>query len=367
MASTVGTRPNHYELLGLTPKATSEEVARAFAQAMSLFRPHSFRDLAGLSVAYETLRDPARRRAYDASIGLAPEPRSSAVRQGWQFVGSVRAGPVARPAGDPLHRPAPQPLPEQQPRLEESVDARVAAITAKLKQLSEPRPEAEQPPVAEPKRDAAVEPVIEHIISVGRAEKDRLRGEGRSFEWKRPAVAVLGLVLGVGLVGAWAGMTAGNEVEAEQSGRAVTLPVPPPKAAPAVTASEPVAEASFAEPPAERPMRVARARRAPAPTAIKPAEPLADVAEVLQNSAEPTAEPAVADAQPVAATSAKLPLSNATIARTIGRIGYACGEVASAAAVDGHAGVFNVTCTSGHTYRAAPVRGRYHFRRVAGP
>ena len=215
MASTVGTRPNHYELLGLTPKATSEEIAGAFAQAMSLFRPHSFRDLAGLSVAYETLRDPARRRAYDASIGLAPEPRPQAIRQGWQFVGSVRAGPVARPAGDPLHRPAPVPVREPEAHPEESVDARVAAITAKLKQLAEPRAEAEQAAVDEPKRDAAVQPVIEHILSVGHAEKDRLRDEGRSFEWKRPAVAVLGLVLGVGLVGAWAGMMAGNEVEAE--------------------------------------------------------------------------------------------------------------------------------------------------------
>ena len=107
MVSTIGTRPNHYELLGLTPKATGSEIARSFAREMSMFRPHSFGGLAELSIAYETLRDPARRRAYDASIGLAPEPKPPADQPGWQFVGSLRAGPVARPRVDPLHRPAP--------------------------------------------------------------------------------------------------------------------------------------------------------------------------------------------------------------------------------------------------------------------
>jgi len=34
--------------------------------------------------------------------------------------------------------------------------------------------------------------------------------------------------------------------------------------------------------------------------------------------------------------------------------------------VKGKGGVFKVTCSSGHSYQAAPVRGRYHFRRVAG-
>jgi hypothetical protein len=58
-------------------------------------------------------------------------------------------------------------------------------------------------------------------------------------------------------------------------------------------------------------------------------------------------------------------LPNAVIARTIGRIGYPCGQVAATSAA-GTPGVFTVTCTSGHSYRAAPVHGRYRFRRVAG-
>ena len=49
---------------------------------------------------------------------------------------------------------------------------------------------------------------------------------------------------------------------------------------------------------------------------------------------------------------------------TIGHIGYSCGSIASATPV-GSDGVFTVTCTSGHSYRASPVRGRYHFRRLS--
>ena len=58
-----------------------------------------------------------------------------------------------------------------------------------------------------------------------------------------------------------------------------------------------------------------------------------------------------------------MPLSDATVARTIQRIGYSCGKVSSTSAGDG-AGVFTVTCTSGQAFQARPVRGRYHFRRL---
>jgi hypothetical protein len=60
-----------------------------------------------------------------------------------------------------------------------------------------------------------------------------------------------------------------------------------------------------------------------------------------------------------------MPLPNKVIAQTIHRIGYSCGNVASTSAVEGSSGVFTVTCTSGETYQASPVRGRYHFRKVA--
>jgi hypothetical protein len=73
-------------------------------------------------------------------------------------------------------------------------------------------------------------------------------------------------------------------------------------------------------------------------------------------------QPAMVEAASSAA--AALPLSKATIARTIHKIGYSCGQVASTSPVDGQAGAFTVTCTSGQSYRASQVRGRYRFKRL---
>jgi len=61
---------------------------------------------------------------------------------------------------------------------------------------------------------------------------------------------------------------------------------------------------------------------------------------------------------------ARMPLPGPVVARTIRRIGYRCDRVASATAMADGPGAFLVTCSSGDSYRAAPVRGRYHFRRV---
>jgi hypothetical protein len=74
---------------------------------------------------------------------------------------------------------------------------------------------------------------------------------------------------------------------------------------------------------------------------------------------------AVEAAPAAGVVAANLPLPNRVIARTIERIGYPCGQIASSVPV-GAGGAFTVTCTSGHSYQAAPVRGRYHFRRLRG-
>jgi len=96
--------------------------------------------------------------------------------------------------------------------------------------------------------------------------------------------------------------------------------------------------------------------------------PEAQSGETAQSSQNPSdkiaTEQAAAESPSVEATSARMPLPNAVIARTIGRIGYPCGQVASTTAMEGASGAFKVTCTSGHSYRAAPVRGRYRFRRL---
>ena len=93
MATKVTARPNHYEVLGLTPDATGEQVAQAFARELSLLRPRPFGSLADVTIAYETLRDPAKRKAYDS-------------RSAW---GGSRCGPLQRrlPTGNrflPGHR-----------------------------------------------------------------------------------------------------------------------------------------------------------------------------------------------------------------------------------------------------------------------
>jgi hypothetical protein len=87
-----------------------------------------------------------------------------------------------------------------------------------------------------------------------------------------------------------------------------------------------------------------------------------DQALAAPAEAAPAAVEAPAAAEPPAASVA-MPLAASTVARTIHKIGYPCGRVASSAPA-GDSGVFIVTCSSGDSYRAAPVGGRYHFKRL---
>src|SRR3954447_16645669 len=70
MVSAVKTRPSYYEVLGIAPTASGDEVAAAFARELT--RPRAFGGIAEVSIAYQALRDPGRRAAYDASLGLKP-------------------------------------------------------------------------------------------------------------------------------------------------------------------------------------------------------------------------------------------------------------------------------------------------------
>lgn len=63
--------PTYYEILGVPPRATAEEIRKAFRQAARARHPDMAGDEAGmvqLNQAYETLRDPEQRRAYDRSL-----------------------------------------------------------------------------------------------------------------------------------------------------------------------------------------------------------------------------------------------------------------------------------------------------------
>jgi hypothetical protein len=352
MVSTVRPRPNYYEVLGLTATATIEEIRHAFASRTSLFQ-RPLADTAELAVAFETLRDPAKREAYDIERGLKPAPppappKPPEVHVSVNFIGAMapRPDPVARPAA-----------------AERSVGSVIASS------LREPAPAP-----AAPQRRGSQPAEIPAFL---RSAKNQLVIDEPTFEWKRPAIALGGVILGVGVLAAVAGWSAGLVDERDQVEGATTVPLPKPKSRAASVAAEPSAALPqgivAARNSAPAPVIAAARTRHDTPSRPEPAAELPDpfanvpVAEASEADAAPVeAAAATVESQPaVQSEPASMPLPNSVIARTIGRIGYACGSVASTAPVDGASGVFKVTCTSGHSYQATPVHGRYHFRRLS--
>ena len=378
MVSAVKSRPNHYETLGLTPTASSDEIAQAFAREVSQFRPRPFGGVAHVSIAYETLRDPAKRRAYDAALGLNPEPEPlqspSTWRIGAHFMGTASVDSLVRHDDGglpPLARQA-----ASRPRPEPTAELRLPAfLAASLREPAIPdAPDtASAPTQSEPQR---LKPDVGDLYHARRARMDSsaLDVDESPMEWQPSAMTAGGVVLAVAFLAAVAGWS-------------TEIAEVPQEAVPVVTTALPVAKspskAGAAEAPDQSPYvevaRTERLRRAkvaavhiepapPPPPSAATAEQPAEVAQSGQSQvAESATEQAAAKLPSVAAVSANLPLPNRVIARAIGRIGYACGQVASTAPVDGAApGVFRITCTSGHSYRAAPVRGRYRFSRWGG-
>ena len=355
MIDTVRSRPNHYEMLGLSPSASSDQIAQAFARELGRISLRPFGSLAEISVAYETLRDPIKRVAYDASLRPKPEAKHSLIGrlEGTPFLGRTSADPVKQPDVPPLApRIAARPEPRPEPTLP-------AFIIGSPRSPADPNPRESQPKAVERPR-----PRIVGNYAPPRNEAARTHhAEDARFDWKLPALAGGALILAIGL-GAWTGVEAGNDVEAEQPLKAATVKIPPPDEQAGMTALpiDPAPVVSEAQP--ERQGRGATPRTARNRPPLQIDLPDVQPAEVAQIDQAPPEDIATDQAQSpaVAATAAKLPLPNSVIARTIGRIGYPCGQVAS---VDGGtAGVFKVTCTSGHSYRAAPVRGRYRFRQL---
>lgn len=339
MASAIGLKPNHYQVLGVDVRASAAEIERAFKTAISPLHPHAFGQVAEASVAYRVLRNPELRRDYDRSIGIgAPDkPPLDPLWSGrtWSIRASTAPAPAPRPAVMP-------PLPT----------APAAAA-----------PPAEKVPEPAPLPSARPEPF--DMRDVDFAEVEEQDGAGR-----RTALIAAGLIAAVGLGGALLGWSAGGEPEAGANAQ-MTLAVPKPAAA------EPSAIAvdELMVPPGEtlapRPRAAIRERAREA--RVERAQPVAtDAPAALPPSAPPTltGEPeAPSDAgvppAPESPPSASLPLSNRAIARTIERIGYACGSVSSAVPA-GTAGVFTVNCSSGQSFRASPRGGRYRFKRLNG-
>lgn len=397
MVSTVRTRPSHYEVLGLTPTATGEEIARAFARETGPFQPRPLGGIAQVVSAYETLRDPGKRRAYDESLGVKPGPRpdsspTAAVLRGW--AGIIGSAPAA--AGDPAaddrsaeDRPAPpaadieavarpEAAPERQPGAIYGAGRREPVRPAAPEPSPAPGSQAQPRPRPPEAAEPGLEPWIADFVAMHRATADRSPDGGElPSEWKRPGLAIGGLFLAVGLLGGLTGWWTANDIAPQPPESGAMLGLPVAEARPTTRARSPAPPPARVEevaPERPRPAAVALARtqRAPAPvqSPVVPEREQAETSQVAESASQPieTGEPAVeqagAEAPPAPAVAATLPLPNRVIARTIERIGYACGQVASTAPVEGGApGVFKVTCTSGQSYQARPVRGRYRFRR----
>lgn len=373
-------RPNHYQTLGLRPGARSEEIERAFARQLSAFTPRPFGSVAAVSIAYETLRDPARRRAYDQSIGIAPPPpltRFTVPASGtMSFIGSRYT--AARLAS--LERPSKSP-PQVEPRPIEPEAVEPPPVEPEAVEPSSAEPEAvELPPVERETSPRAAADGFSHFL----AESLRLSGrEPLSQPPATPAPAIftfepnavetdatslkpvvlggVAMVAAAALLGAWGGLVSIEDVAADDApaSAAVKADLPPP--APPAPATAPVP-----------PLNLAQERAAVHRPTLRSTAPARRTAPAVREEAVSVPEPVTADLaeapptqalEAVPAVAARLPLADATVARTIRRIGYPCGSVASTAAGAG-AGVFVVTCTSGHSYRAAPVNGRYRFKRL---
>lgn len=330
MNETVISRPSLYDMLGVDPAASVAEIEQAFARRISLFTPSAFGNVAHFGIAYQTLRDPVKRDRYDRSIGLEPRGR--------QGLPSLRPGQAMFIAAQ--HRDPTQRRPDDH------------AITMHPI-AAEPRPEP--PPRAEPAPIEAETDLILRDILARRAEPEESRDA--PIHWKRTGLAVGGVIAAVAMLGAWAGWQASNDAEPEKLEAAVNLALPPAKTLQPSVIDVPAD--IYAAPPARDTRRMTAVRRSRTP------DPLAPVADAPPPEAAP-AGPVIsgtADAPvpPFTDASAQMPLSNRTVASTIERIGYACGSVESTSALGGG---FKVNCSSGQSYQATKVRGRYRFRRL---
>ena len=351
-----------------------------------MLRPHAFGGIAEACIAYEILRDPIKRRAYDASIGIKPEPKPRAFSSGppteTPAFRALSPYPVQRSTIDatlpavPKAEPVPRPAPPAERAASSLATALARQPVDRTARETAPVPELKPEPV--PRQETEARP---NFIRPGGdlpphfALEEHLGVEASPVDWKRAGMVAGGLAVATCLLGAVAGWwSAGDIANPQQPENGVSVPLPPakPQAIADVQQPDPASYGPEARP--DRPGRTAveatRVDRTPALPQLAAAETLPQDNQPQENlptegesdlSAGMQGD-ALAPLEPVAAAS--LPLPNKVIARTIERIGYSCGSVASTSPVEGGApGVYKVTCASGQSYQAKPVNGRYRFRR----
>jgi len=209
----------YYKLLGVGVDATAEELRAAFRREAKRVHPDAHPHLAGearlaqqrrfilLAQAYETLRDPARRRAYDARFVRRPRPaaaRPAASGTRPRAAASGRPRPAAAPppgAGDTgmeellgeLERRLRDFGLDLRPPLEALLERLLAWARDIFRQVLEP---GETPPGAEAGAEAAgrggsrtarSKPDVEAELA---ALKRQVRGEGRRSTATGKAAAV---------------------------------------------------------------------------------------------------------------------------------------------------------------------------------
>ena len=226
MVSSVISPSNHYETLGVEPTADEDEIANAFAAQLSLFkvRPEkTVASLAQLSLAFETLRDPIKRRAYDTSLRLKPKAVAAVPRGPAPFMGTTRASR----ANHSLPRLTPPP--KAQARFETPAELELASfIAASLREpVKQREPNASDPRhKPDPRRlsEASAEPGLAPV-----GESSVFDDHERSSEGNRATLAAG--VLGLGILAFAVSLPEGKVARVtgprERVERTLTIDLPP--------------------------------------------------------------------------------------------------------------------------------------------
>jgi hypothetical protein len=227
MVSSVTSPSNHYETLGVEPTADEDEIAEAFAAQLTLFklRPEkTVASLAQLSLAFETLRDPIKRGAYDTSLRLKPKAVAAVPRGTAPFMATT-------PASRGNHSsPRLTPQPKAQARFETPADLRLASFLAAP--LREPVKQREPDDALVPTHKPDPRRLSKASAEAGLApvgESSVIDDHERSSEGNR-ATLVAG-VLGLGILALAVSLPKGKVDRApgpeERVERTITIDLPP--------------------------------------------------------------------------------------------------------------------------------------------